>query len=308
MYRIEKQLTSIENRIRNASYSEEDKDILMEYEDHLFARGVGIYRVVKLLGLLNLIASDWDVSFNAATKKDVISLICKIERKGYAVSTKNDYKQCIKSFYKWYYNEDKPAIVEWLMTQPARTSSVQRDDLLTHDEIIAMLDAATSIRDKAIISVLVESGARIGEIGSLCIKNVCFDEYTATISVHGNRGIREIRLLDSVSALSQWMEIHPQKHNKNAPLWVNTGTKNHGQEMNYGSFYMMIKRTAKNAGISKNVHPHLFRQTRSIELSKHFTDAGMNAHFGWVPNSNMPRAYVHLNAKDIEQAMLAYMD
>jgi integrase/ribosomal protein L40E len=258
---------------------------------------------VKLLGLLNIIASEWDVSFNTATKKDVTKLISRIERKGYAKSTKNDYKKCIKSFYKWHYDEEKPSIVEWIEIKPVRTSSVQREDLLTHDEIIAMMDVATNIRNQAIIAVLADSGARIGEIAGLHINNVCFDE-TATISVNGKTDKRDIRLLYSVPALSQWMEIHPHKHNKNAPLWVNTGTRNHGLEMNYGSFYMMIKRTAKKAGISKNVHPHLFRHSRSTDLSNHLSDSQLKAHLGWKPGSDMPQRYVHLTSKDVGETLL----
>ncbi|AFV24519.1 integrase family protein [Methanolobus psychrophilus R15] len=305
MYKIKKQLESLEDRIRNASYSEEDKSILIEYEDYLFAKGVGIYRVVKLLGLLNLIASKWSVTFGTAKKKDIVSLISRIERNGYAVTTRNDYKKCIKSFYKWYYDEEKPAIIDWIKIKPVRTSSVQREDLLTHDEIIAMIDAAADVRNQAIISVLADSGARIGEIAHLCIKNVCFDDYSATISVDGKTDKRDIRLLYSVPALSKWMDIHPQKHNMNAPLWVNTGTRNHGQKMDYGALYMMIKRTATKAGIVKNVHPHLFRHSRSTDLANHLSESQLKAHLGWAPGSDMPKTYVHLSSKDVGDFLLS---
>lgn len=80
MYGHQKTLVSLENRIRNASYPEDDKELLLRYEDFLFARGLSISRVIKYMNALNLIAAKWGVSFKDATKNDVVSLVGRIER------------------------------------------------------------------------------------------------------------------------------------------------------------------------------------------------------------------------------------
>jgi integrase/recombinase XerD len=46
-----------------------------------------------------------------------------------------------------------------------------------------MAESAETIRDKAFILVLYESGCRIGEILTLRIRNVQFDDYGAVLIV-----------------------------------------------------------------------------------------------------------------------------
>ncbi len=44
-----------------------------------------------------------------------------------------------------------------------------------------MMNACMNSRDRAMIPLLYESGARIGEIGSMRVKDVSFDEYGAIV-------------------------------------------------------------------------------------------------------------------------------
>ena len=47
--------------------------------------------------------------------------------------------------------------------------------------------------------LLSETGARIGEIGSMKIKHVSFEQYGARLTVKGKTGMRKILLFNSVS-------------------------------------------------------------------------------------------------------------
>jgi hypothetical protein len=47
--------------------------------------------------------------------------------------------------------------------------------MLTQDEVQCIIDAAINKRDKAVIALLWDMGAQIGEVGNLCIKNVKHD-------------------------------------------------------------------------------------------------------------------------------------
>ena len=51
-----------------------------------------------------------------------------------------------------------------------------QDGLLTEDDIKKLVEATDHPRNKALISLLYESGCRVGEIASLQINNVAFDE------------------------------------------------------------------------------------------------------------------------------------
>jgi len=61
-----------------------------------------------------------------------------------------------------------------------------------------MIDAAMTPRDRAIISVLYESGCRAGEFLSMRIKNISFDRCGTVIVVHGKTRYRRMKLVSSV--------------------------------------------------------------------------------------------------------------
>ena len=143
-----------------------------------------------------------------------------------------------------------------------------------------MIKACHNVRDKAIISVLYESGTRVGEFLGMKIKNVQFDKYGAVIVVHGKTGWRRIRLFSSVPHFSNWIEHHPLKDDPEAPLWIRLGSKNHCKPLSYEALRMLLRKIAKRAGIKKNVNPHNFRHSRATDLANWMTEAQMDKFLG----------------------------
>ena len=64
-----------------------------------------------------------------------------------------------------------------------------------------MINAAINKRDKEIIALLWDIGARIGEIGSLRVKHVKFDDLGGIIIVNGKTGPGRVRAVWSVDYL-----------------------------------------------------------------------------------------------------------
>jgi len=73
--------------------------------------------------------------------------------------------------------------------------------MLAQDEIQHVIDAAINKRDKALIALLWDIGARIGEIGNLRIKDVKYDDIGISILVSGKTGQRRVRAVWSVITL-----------------------------------------------------------------------------------------------------------
>ena len=141
-------------------------------------------------------------------------------------------------------------------------------------------------------------------MGSLQLKNVIYDQYGAFLRVDGKTGTRRVRIIFSVPYLAAWMDMHPEKENPEAYLWPLIRGGGAGQPMKYSAYDKLIKSTATKAGIKKRVYLHLFRHSRSTDLAQHFTESQLESHLGWVHGSDMPRTYVHLSGKDIDDAML----
>ena len=239
------------------------------------------------------------------TREDIEELVRKIQGKGVAPRTASDHLTAIKTFWKWLEKTEDtyPEKVRWI--KPSRRSAACKlpEELLSKEDIERLVNAAINPRDKALISILYESGCRIGEILNMRIRNVEFDSNGAVLIVNGKTGQRRVRLIHSVPRLVTWLEHHPER-DPNAFLWVCVGSKNNRQRLMHQSVVSLLKKTVKRAGLSKKCNPHLFRHSRATFLAKHLTEAQMKEYFGWTQASDMAAVYVHLSGRDVDNALL----
>ena len=170
---------------------------------------------------------------------------------------------------------------------PKPSSNLQ---ILTLEEIHALIRAAKTFRDKLLIFLLYESGCRIGELLSLTRGNIIFDEHGALLKVTGKTGTRVVRVVKCAEMLR---------------VWVKTLTGEKVFDLTQRAVEKLLKSCAKRAGIKKRVYPHLFRHTRATHLARYLTDRELCLYFGWSPNSRMPAYYAHLAARDIDAKLIA---
>jgi integrase/recombinase XerD len=144
-------------------------DLIRQFEKSLFSEGIGLARITKYLGMLKQLAEMLDKDFDTVTRYDLEDVVYRIERSEYSPWTKSDYKVTLKRFYKWLKgnNELYPDEVKWITTTLKTKNRLLPENLLTEDDIQRLIDTVDRPRDKAFIITLYESGARIGELGSL---------------------------------------------------------------------------------------------------------------------------------------------
>lgn len=299
-YPYEARLLSTEKRIENSEITNKNKQLLFEFRDFLILQGVKAPRIEKHLDNLERVLKWLGKDADKATKREIEAIVARISRsRTISDWTKYDYKRSIKSFWIWLGLEELVKNIKNPTPKVKLPSEVLRED-----EIKKMIDAAENLRDKAIIAVLYESGARRGEFMNLRMRDVVFDEYGAVIKVHGKTGERRIRLVSSVPYLMRYLDVHPRKDDPNAPLWVKMWYPGKGEAINYYTVSAQIKKIAKKAGIKKRVYMHLFRHSRATHLANYLTEAQMCEFFGWVQGSDMPRIYIHLSGRDVDEAIL----
>jgi len=290
--------------IRDSEICEENKKSIADFHDYCVAEGLSIARIIKYLATLRKIAALLRKPFTHGTKEDILELVRRIESASYSDWTKHDYKVIIKIFWRWLKKaEEYPSEVKWIKAS-VRNNHKLPEELMTQEEVTALADAAPHPRDKALLLVLYESGCRIGEVLSLKIKNVQFDEYGAQLIVNGKTGWRRVRVIASAPKLASWIDSHPCKQDPNAPLWVSLGTRNRNSALRYNAAKTLLKEIAKKAGIRKRVYPHLFRHSRATHLANKLTEAQLKQLFGWVQSSDMASVYVHLSGRDVDDALL----
>jgi integrase len=305
-HRFSKQYQTAITRLWKAKMPEDDKRLVERFARDTKAKGTSFSRLTKLVRNLAIIGEMIGKPFKKATSEDIKRVVHHFEYDDYSVWTRHDIKVILKQFYRWLDGEDYPKIVKWICTTIPHKDKplVKETELLSEEEVNKLIATADHPRNKAILAILAESGARIGEIGNLTIGQIKIDTSGAVLNVSGKTGRRRLRIISATPFLVKWLDIHPDNANPYAPLWVNIGTKDYHKQMTYEGIRKVLIETFKKAGIKKRCHPYIFRHSRASQLARHLTEFQMNAYFGWIQGSRMPSCYVHISGKDLDEDIL----
>ncbi len=280
--------------------SELNREHITGFIDWCFSNRIGEHRAVKYISTLKHIAIDLNMDFDKVTKKEMEAYIGRLERSDKSNWTKHDYKIAVKKFYAWLNGGKESELTDWIKTTLSKKETRLPEELLIEEEVLKLIGAAKSPRDKALIALMWDVGARIGEIANIKIKNLTFDEYGMSVLLNGKTGSRRVRAVWSIQYIMSWLEMHPDKKNNNAMLWVNSENK----PISYQAVRKQLIRITNRAEINKKITPHLFRHSRATFLARHLTEAEMNIYFGWVQGSDMAATYVHLSGRDVDKSIL----
>ena len=174
--------------------------------------------------------------------------------------------------------------------------------LITPAEAKQLIEATDTIRDRALIHLMWESGARIGEIINLKLRSVQFDKGEARIRMCGKVGERQILLLESVHDLKEYYKTR-QEAKQEDPLFIQFGTRNKGASLTHQAIGQMLNTVQSRTEINKRIYSYLFRHSRASYLaSQGLNEAQLCMIFGWVVGSKQPATYIHLSGAQVEQA------
>ena len=285
--------------------AESDRKLLRKYVQELTSNTAIVSIHSRLTFLTNLIIDErkekgknnlLGKGFNQITADDLRKYISKIQPDIKPASL-FAYQIHIKSFWKWLGKEE---MVSWIKP---KISTCQREKLsfdkfLNATDIKKMLQYAICDRDRALIHVLFESGARATEILNLTIADVEFRESHCTIQIRkGKTGGRSVVLINSFPALQNYFETMPDKdkENENSPLWVAYSNK-WGEPLGWSGLYKILSKTTRRAGIKKKCNPHSLRHSQAtIWAEQGYTEVQMRQRFGWSDSSKTPSIYIHAN-------------
>jgi len=297
--RLERQLQLLKE---DPSISEKNKKLINQFIDFAYSEGITTGRIVRYVFDLRTVNQFLKKDFEKANKEDMQMLVRDLEKsERFSKSTVRDFKLTLRKFYRWLRNtEDFPEEVKWFKTHIKYHAIKNPEDMLAEEEVQRMINLCVNPRDRAFLSILYESGCRIGELMTLTINQVRFDGCGAILLVNGKTGFRRVRIVASVPYLTELLNKHPSKHDPKEFLWLNRNCKRWG----YNSILNMLRKTARGAKIAKKVNPHNFRHSRASYLANHLTEAQMKEYFGWVQGSDMASIYVHLSGRDVDKALL----
>ena len=242
------------------------------------------------------------------TKDDVENYVIERRNNCSPFTVQGDILE-LKLFLRWLMPEREKELFTFKMKKPKRSLPV--DKLITRKDIQALVQACDTQRDRALIMLLWDSGARLNEIMNLNLDQVEFDKYGAVVIVDGKTGRRRLRLVDCVPDLQAWVNMHSMKDVPNAPLFLTYNRYGLGtKRLNFRTVENRLKNLAAKLKMTKNIHPHAIRHARLTDLvksegnKKGFSEMELRILAGWEKNSTMPEIYVHLSGADVERKIL----
>ncbi len=268
--------------------------------------------------------------FSQVTKADIIDFLSasknrKFEDKRYraranpknverqlANSTMNLIKLRVKRFFQWLYGMEKgkyPENVRWIELKTVRGDhELTPEDLPTAEEVKRMIECTENPRDRALISLMAESGARVGEISTTRLNNISWNDNGFILTIRRKRSKskfgRRIPLCACAEDIKCWVnDYHPFKNDPEAPLFTSFADRRTPKtNLKADGIAAVIRRVAIRAGLEERIHmhPHKFRHLRASQLAElSWNEPMLKQFFGWSKTSKMPATYIHMSQKSM---------
>lgn len=197
------------------------------------------------------------------------------------------YFSALSSFYDYLVYEN---IVESNIVLPIRkryVRSYKSEDppavrkLISVEEMSMLINSTLSIRDKAIIALLAKTGVRRGELISIDLDDIDWQEQSITLKPKAKRSNRVVFFDDECArVLKRWIALRNKMNTKNRALFINRT----GNRIDRNAIYEIVAKNAERVGL---------HNPSSDRIEDHFSPHCCRHWFTtWLLRNGMPREYV----------------
>ena len=180
--------------------------------------------------------------------------------------------------------------------EPALIPIPKREDVvrpfLTPEEVTSMIDNAHSLRNKFVISLLYSSGIRLSEFISLDRDSISRQRFTVV-----GKG-KKARLCFIDDRTDKLMRQYLASRDDDSPALV--VSRLHKDRMTPTNVQLLIKNSAKRAGITKNVSPHILRHSFATNFIQNNGNIRHLSVLMGHASINTTSIYTHIVDNDLE--------
>ena len=194
-------------------------------------------------------------------------------------STANRRLTVFKRYFRWALRERLIVADPTLKLQAAR-QALRVPKTLTEPQVEALLAApdaegALGVRDRTMLELMYASGLRVSELVTLKVLNISLADNVLRVLGKGNKE----RLVPFGEVASLWLARYltvarPELRAGQATqdLFVSTRGAHAGSAMSRVMFWMIVKKYARQAGITVPLSPHTLRHAFATHLLNHGAD------------------------------------
>lgn len=203
----------------------------------------------------------------------------------------------------------KPSMVNFLKLKTPKFVP----KVITLDQVKQLIDACDHIRDKFLVSLLYETGMRIGQVLGLRHEDIHSIESVIYVVPRNNAsGVRAktrnnypIDVPKSLMRLYADYLVDEVQDNISDYVFINLWRDPIGKPMTIGGVEDLFRRLSKRTGIQ--IHPHILRHTHATELIRSGWDSSyVQKRLGHSSIQTTINTYVHLSKDDLKKAYQEY--
>lgn len=200
------------------------------------------------------------------------------------------FKMSLKTYFKFIVSDIKPLNFSIDLIESPKLGSYL-PEVLVLQEIDLMIEKA-SCREKAILELLYGAGLRVTELANMKISDVS-DQF---IKVLG-KGSKERRVPIHKQALHAVDQYLLTRKDKSPFLFIDDNTK----PLTRQKVFYMLKKLAKECGITKNISPHTLRHSFATHLLEGGADLRVIQELLGHSHISTTDVYTHLSKKKLTE-------
>lgn len=170
--------------------------------------------------------------------------------------------------------------------------------------IAAQEDSSLQRRNRAIVEILFTSGIRVGELIGLNLEQVNREQAELLISGKGGRERISFISQSALNALNAYLELWPRLSGKSlkpdSPVFLNRD----GSRLNVRSVRRILNAVASEAGITREIHPHIFRHSFATHLLNNGVDLRVVQELLGHVSIRSTQIYTHVSTERLRRAYL----
>ncbi|MFC2045880.1 tyrosine-type recombinase/integrase [Chloroflexota bacterium] len=187
---------------------------------------------------------------NISQRQDIEAFLLHFKNPG----NRHAYYRAIRTFYRW--REETFGLPSPMQKMKAPKIPKVILPVLTKEKVLKLIDSTVSIRNKAIISLLTESGLRLSEATNIKQEDIDWKDRIIKVRAKGQKEVLSTFGDMTAKYLKEWLAQYQPVNN----IWG----------MDKWGIISMLRRLEKATGLKCN--PHVFRRTFACLLRQ----AGLN--------------------------------
>lgn len=313
--------TDLEEALENNEIAEVDYDAIRELLDHEIGQmkqgDKSPYTIRNHGRKLMLWAKRCEAGLVEASEQDIAACLRGF-RSGSHPDVKDsgigvgNYQGVLRVFYRFHDDlgidpNDHDHDNDTLKIDQHKGRKLSADDLLFREDIDKLLSACArkSPREAAFVALALATGQRIDAIRTLRLKHITDSGVTMDIQLNesegqlkGASGSRP--LLWAKYWVRPWVNNHPHKGNPEAavfcPLPDNNRNGGSTDPVTGETIRTNLSRRASEAGLEKDIYPHLFRHTAITRMCQEgLSEQQIKQMVGWAKDSGQFDKYNNLS-------------